>query len=525
MKQKLGINAVPVRIGGINKETEFVLKYFNASVPEYLETIRTQVSDLSMDIINPVSEDISIKTAWGIMQKNNFRVLPVVNESEELIGIVTLSDITSSYMNALEKNVLLASKTPLKNIIETLNANLLYGNKDDFKNSGKVVIADMLPEKMDTYIDKGDMVLVGNRKGSQLKAIELGASCIIASCGGEIEHEVVALAEKSRCIVMETKYDTFAVARLINQSIPVGFIMTKKELTYFNLHDFTDRVKEKMLKTRYRSYPVVDDHNRMKGFISRYHLISQRRKKIVLLDHNEKIQTVDGIEQAEIIEIIDHHRVGDIQTTNPILFKNEPVGSTATIIANLYFENGIKPTKGTAGILCAAILSDTMKFKSPTCTFLDEITASKLAAIAEIDIDEFAAALFQATCSFKNLSPEAVLKNDFKEYQIGKYKIGIGQINTVDMEGFADIKAKLLEQMEKLAKEGQYQLIVLMITDLISEGSQMLYKGDYNHLMVKAFSTDANADSIYLKKIVSRKKQVLPVLAKAAEMDENLQFQ
>ena len=522
LKKKLGTKAVPIRIGDINKETEFVLRYFNIEAPEYLETVRTQVSDLSMDIVHPVSEDISIKVAWGIMQKNNVKVLPVVGEKEELLGIVTLSDITKSYMNALENNVLSASNTPLKNIVETLNAKLLHGKDEDFKNSGKVVIAAMLPESLEPYIETGDMVLVGNRKDSQMKAIELGASCIIVSCGGQIDNEVLVLAEKSHCIVMETNYDTFTAARLINQSIPVGFIMTKKELTYFNIKDFTDSVKEKMLKTRYRSYPVVDECNRMMGFISRYHLISQRRKKIVLLDHNEKTQTVDGIEQAEIIEIIDHHRIGDIQTSNPVLFKNEPLGSTSTIIANMYFENGMKPAKGIAGILCAAILSDTMKFKSPTSTFVDQITASKLAAIADIDIDELAVGLFQAASSLKDMSPEAILKNDFKEYQFDKYKVGIGQFNTNDMEGFSDIKAMLLESMEVLRKEGRYNLIVLMITDMMREGSQLLFKGHDNQLMEKAFSTESDTDSIYLKNVVSRKKQILPAIANAAEVASNL---
>ncbi|MHB8065055.1 MAG: putative manganese-dependent inorganic diphosphatase, partial [Ruminiclostridium sp.] len=396
LKKRHAIDAVPIRIGDLNKETEFVLKYFGVEVPEYRETVRTQVSDLNMDIINPVSEDISIKAAWSIMQKNNIKVLPVADINGILLGIITLTDITSSYLDALENNILSASDTPLRNIIDTLNARLICGNEDEFKAAGKVVIAAMTPDDMEPFIEKGDIVLLGNRKDSQLKAIEIGVSCIVLTCGGQIDDDVLQRAQETGCIVLETCYDTFMTARLINQSIPVNYIMTKKQLVCFNLNDFTENIKDKMLKTRYRSYPVVDDNGYIKGFISRYHLISQRRKKIILLDHNEKAQTIDGIDQADILEIIDHHRIGDIQTGYPIYFKNDAVGSTSTLIANMYFENGLNPSKSIAGILCGAIISDTLQFKSPTSTYADELAASKLAKIADINLEEFATALYKA---------------------------------------------------------------------------------------------------------------------------------
>lgn len=428
LKNKFGIAAVPVRIGNVNKETEFVLKYFGVEIPEYLATVRTQVSDLNIDLANPVSADISIKTAWSIMQKNNIKVLPVAEENGKLLGIITLSDITSSYMDALENNILSASNTPLRNITDTLNAKLVNGDESDFKTTGKVVIAAMAPDNMEPYIEKGDIVLVGNRKDSQLKAIEIGVSCIILTCGGQIDVDVLESARKNACIVMETSYDTFTTARLINQSIPVGFIMTRKELVCFNINDFIDSIKDKMLRTRYRSYPVVDDNYCIKGFISRYHLISQRKKKIILLDHNEKLQTIDGIEQADILEIIDHHRIGDIQTGYPVYFKNDTVGSTSTLIADMFFANGIKPSKSIAGILCAAIISDTINFKSPTSTYPDKAAASKLAKLADIDLDEFAVSLFKAGSSLEGMTPQAILDYDFKDYNLNKYRVGIGHI-------------------------------------------------------------------------------------------------
>lgn len=519
LKRRHAMDALPVRIGDINRETEFVLKYFGVDVPEYKETVRTQVSDLNMDIINPVSEDISIKSAWSIMQKNNIKVLPVADINGKLLGIITLSDITSSYLDALENNILSASSTPLRNITDTLNARLICGNEDEFRAAGKVVIAAMIPEDMEPFVEKGDIVIIGNRKDSQLKAISIGGSCLILTCGGQIDKEVLDYAQETGCIVLETCYDTFTTARLINQSIPVSYIMTRKQLVLFNIHDYIDNIKEKMLKTRYRSYPVVDDEGRIRGFISRYHLISQRRKKIILVDHNEKAQTIDGIEQADILEIIDHHRIGDIQTSYPIYFKNDAVGSTSTLIANMYFENGLNPSKKIAGILCAAIISDTMKFKSPTSTYADELAAQKLAKIADINIEEFSTALFKASASLEGMSPQTILDYDFKDFILNKYKIGVGQINSSDSEAFRKVKDSLLKHMKTVQENKGYSLILLMVTDIINEGSEILYAGDNAGLVEKAFNIKNGESSTFLGGVVSRKKQVIPMLSRAIQRE------
>lgn len=519
LKRRHAMDALPVRIGDINRETEFVLKYFGVDVPEYKETVRTQVSDLNMDIINPVSEDISIKSAWSIMQKNNIKVLPVADINGKLLGIITLSDITSSYLDALENNILSASSTPLRNITDTLNARLICGNEDEFRATGKVVIAAMIPEDMEPFVEKGDIVIIGNRKDSQLKAISIGVSCLILTCGGQIDKEVLDYAQETGCIVLETCYDTFTTARLINQSIPVSYIMTRKQLVLFNIHDYIDNIKEKMLKTRYRSYPVVDDEGRIRGFISRYHLISQRRKKIILVDHNEKAQTIDGIEQADILEIIDHHRIGDIQTSYPIYFKNDAVGSTSTLIANMYFENGLNPSKKIAGILCAAIISDTMKFKSPTSTYADELAAQKLAKIADINIEEFSTALFKASASLEGMSPQTILDYDFKDFILNKYKIGVGQINSSDSEAFRKVKDSLLKHMKTVQENKGYSLILLMVTDIINEGSEILYAGDNAGLVEKAFNIKNGESSTFLGGVVSRKKQVIPMLSRAIQRE------
>ena len=521
LKKELGYMCIPARNGKINKETEFVLKYFDVNVPTCMETVCTQVSDLDMDIINPILPDISLKTAWNLMVTGNIKVLPVVDDNKILLGMITLSDITNNFMNALENNILSASNTPLDSIVETLNAQLLYGTGNDFENTGKVVISSMMAEDMEPYISQGDIVFVGNRNDSQIKAINLGAGCIIGTCGSYIEKEVIELASQKKCIIMRTNYDTFTAARLINQSIPVGFIMTKNDLVCFKMNDFTDTIKEKMINTRYRSYPVIDNDNKYRGFISRYHLISQNRKKVILIDHNEKMQTIDGIEQAEIMEVIDHHRLGDIQTSNPIFFRNEPVGSTATLIADMYFNHGLEPTKRIAGILCAAILSDTLKFKSPTSTCIDEQMAKKLSQVAEVDIDEFALELFHSTSYIKNMSGEDIVNYDFKKYDIGKFKVGIGQINVSDIESFMNKQEDIISYMDKLIKNEHYNLILLMGTNIIDIGSYLLFTGDASCIMEKAFNVKADQKLGYFKDVISRKKQIIPEIAKAAAILQN----
>lgn len=515
LKKRLGISAVPVRIGQINRETEFVLNYFNVEIPGYLDSVKTQISDLDIDEISPVSSDISIKTAWSIMLKNNVKVLPVASEDGRLLGIVTLSDITGSYMNALNNNTLFLGNTPLQNIIDTLNAKLVSGCDSEDSPTGKVVIAAMEPDNMGPFVEKGDLVLAGDRKDAQRKAIESGAGCLILTCSAQVDSDVLELAKSSRCIVMETGYDTFTAARLINQSIPVGLIMTKKNMVCFHIDDYVDSIRGRMLNTRYRSYPVVDDKGCMKGFIRRYHLISQKKKKVVLLDHNEKSQTIDGIEQAEILEIIDHHRLGDIQTGYPVYFRNELVGSTSTLISNMYFESGIKPAKEIAGILCAAILSDTMKFKSPTSTYADIAMATKLAKIAQIDLDGFAAQMFKAGSSLEGMTPREILNNDFKDFIINKSKIGIGQISSYNPQNLQELKAGLLDYMSNHLKANGYRLLLLMVTDIVNEGSTVLFAGDDGELISKAFGVQPSENSVYLQGVVSRKKQVVPLLANA----------
>jgi manganese-dependent inorganic pyrophosphatase len=512
LKRNLKEEAISVRIGKINRETQFVLEYFEFETPEYLATVKTQISDLNMDLINPVSPNISIREAWQILKKNNLDVLPVKNSEEVLIGIVSVSDIANAYMNMPGSNVLSTSFTPVENVIETLEAELIYNSGISLKNSGKAVIAAMTPEGMGEFIEKGDIVFVGDIKANQMKAIDAGASYIIVTCRSKIGEDVIEFAKAHQCTILVTKYDTFSAARLLYQSIPIEFTMTSQHLVSFNIDDFVDNVKEKMLQTRFRRYPVVDSDHHFKGFISRYHLLNQRRKKVILIDHSEKSQSVNGIEQAEILEIVDHHRIGDIQTMSPIYYRNEPTGSTATIIANLYSEHSIKLSAKIAGILCAAILSDTIKFKSPTCTQVDRITAEWLSQLAGIDIETFSAKMFEAGSSLKNLTTEEIVQNDFKEYVVGRHKIGIGQVNTTDFGSLRKLRNPILNYLNGLSTEKGYSILLLLITDIIDEETEVLFVEDHKGLVAKAFSPLKDENSFSMSGVVSRKKQIVPRL-------------
>ena len=515
----VGVRAVPARIGEINRETEFVLNTFKLPVPMFLETLKLQVQDLQLDPAVTISSEISVKTAWSLMQKHNAKTLPVIDDNGHLIGIVTLSDITSKYMDMVDTNLLGISDTPLQNVLETINARLVIGHVTDFSPTGKILIAAMTPDRMAHWVEKNDVVITGNRLENQVEALKLGANCLIIT-GGAVEEtpELQRLAEEKKALVLVTPFDTFTTARLIPQSIPVKYLMTSRNLVAFNRDDFLDDIKDSMLSTRYRSYPVVDDENRVHGVVARYHLISQRKKKVILVDHNERSQCISTIDEAEILEIIDHHRVGDIQTGKPIFFKNEPLGSTSTIIGNLFFENGIRPSRSIAGILCSAIISDTLKFRSPTCTYTDIRMAERLAELAGIkDIDEYAQKMFQAGSVLVGKTPEEIFTRDFKAYELGRYKIGISQINVFGTEFSAEMKKEVLGFMEGYCRAKGFDLLILMLTDMMKENTELLFTGESRELVSLAFEVQPKGNTLFLPGTLSRKKQVVPLLSAAAQ--------
>ena len=515
-KNKIGdVETVACRLGNPNQETQYILDYFNAEAPRLLKTVKLKVEDLQFDNISPVSPEISLKTAWSIMRDKNIKTLPVADENDHLLGVLAVSNLTSCYMDIWDNRILAKSNTTLDNIIDTLSAKVSYVNEKVTHFPGKIVVTAMQPDTMSGHIDEGDIAIVGDREEAQAALIKLNISLMIVTGGYAPSEKIVSLAKEQGVTIIVTQHDSFTASRLIVQSIPVGYVMVKENIVSFTTDDLVDDIKGIMTETRFRSYPVLDQNGRVVGTVSRYHLISNHKKKVIQVDHNERGQSVDGLEDAEVLEIIDHHRVADIQTNNPIYFRNEPVGSTSTIVAKCFFESGIRPSRKAAGLLCGAIISDTLLFRSPTCTPQDQYICKKLAEIADINIEEFAKEMFKAGTSLKGKTVEQIFNSDFKPFTIEDTKVGIAQVNTMDIEGFMPLKEEMLNYMDQKAKEAGLDMVMLLLTDILNEGSEILVTGNKPEIVEKAFNVTLKDKGAFLPGVLSRKKQVVPPITNA----------
>ena len=515
-KNKIGdVETVACRLGNPNQETQYILDYFNAEAPRLLKTVKLKVEDLQFDNISPVSPEISLKTAWSIMRDKNIKTLPVAEENDHLLGVLAVSNLTSCYMDIWDNRILAKSNTTLDNIIDTLSAKVSYVNEKVTHFPGKIVVTAMQPDTMSGHIDEGDIAIVGDREEAQAALIKLNISLMIVTGGYAPSEKIVSLAKEHGVTIIVTQHDSFTASRLIVQSIPVGYVMVKENIVSFTTDDLVDDIKGIMTETRFRSYPVLDQNGRVVGTVSRYHLISNHKKKVIQVDHNERGQSVDGLEDAEVLEIIDHHRVADIQTNNPIYFRNEPVGSTSTIVAKCFFESGIRPSRKAAGLLCGAIISDTLLFRSPTCTPQDQYICKKLAEIADINIEEFAKEMFKAGTSLKGKTVEQIFNSDFKPFTIEDTKVGIAQVNTMDIEGFMPLKEEMLNYMDQKAKEAGLDMVMLLLTDILNEGSEILVTGNKPEIVEKAFNVTLKDKGAFLPGVLSRKKQVVPPITNA----------
>ena len=515
-KNKIGeTETVACRLGDVNQETQFILDYFDAEAPKFLNTVKLKVEDLQFDNINPVSPDISLKTAWTIMREKNIKTLPVGDENNHLLGVLAVANLTSCYMDIWDNRILSKSNTTLDNIIDTLSAKICYVNEDIKFFPGKIAVTAMQPDTMTEHIEEGDIAIVGDREEAQAALINLNVSLMIVTGGYAPSEKIINLAKEHGVTIIVTQHDSFTASRLIVQSIPVGYVMVKENIVSFRTDDLVDDIKKVMSETRFRSYPVLDENGRVVGTVSRYHLISNHKKKVIQVDHNERGQYVDGLEDAEVLEIIDHHRVADIQTNNPIYFRNEPVGSTSTIVAKCFFESGIRPSRKAAGLLCGAIISDTLLFRSPTCTPQDQYICKKLAEIAGINIEEFAKEMFKAGTSLKGKTVEQIFNTDFKPFTIEGTKVGISQVNTMDIEGFMPLKEEMLNYMDQKAKEAGLEMVMLLLTDILNEGSEILVTGAKPEIVEKAFKITLKDKGAFLPGVLSRKKQVVPPITNA----------
>ena len=513
-----GENYQPGRAGAVNEETQFVLKHFNVEAPEIIENVKTQVRDIEIRETAGVKKNLSLKKAWNIMQEANVVTIPAVTEEGLLEGLITVGDIAKSYMNVYDSSILSKANTQYANIVETLEGAMIVGDETSYFSEGKVLIAAANPDMMEYYISRGDLVILGNRYESQLCAIEMDAACIIVCEGAAVSMTIKKLAQEHGCTVMTTPYDTFTAARLVNQSMPISYFMKTEALITFEMDDYIDDIKDVMASKRHRDFPILDKNGRYRGMISRRNLLGAKGKRIILVDHNEKSQAVEGMESAEILEIIDHHRLSSIETMGPVFFRNQPVGCTATIVYQMYQEEGVEVEPVIASLLCSAIISDTLMFRSPTCTPLDERSARKLAEIAGIDIEKLALEMFNAGSNLKGKTAEEICFLDFKQFTVNDINFGVGQISSMSAEELREIKTEVSAYLEQARKTQGLDMIFFMLTNIVAESSELLCAGNgAREKMISAFDLKGNPEMIELKGVVSRKKQLVPTLVSALQ--------
>ncbi|MCI8861031.1 MAG: putative manganese-dependent inorganic diphosphatase [Lachnospiraceae bacterium] len=510
--QTEGGGYIAARAGQLNQETQYVLNFFQAEAPVYVADVMTQVKDIEIRKTEGVHGNLSLKQAWNLMRRLGVVTLPITKD-RKIEGLITIGDIATSYMDVYDSKILSTANTQYRNIVETLEGQMLIGSEEEYYNKGKVLIAAANPDLMEDYIEEGDLVILGNRYESQLCAIEMHAGCIIVCEGAKVSITIRKLAEEHNCVVISTPHDTFTAARLINQSMPIQYFMKSENLTIFNVSEKTEDIKEIMGQKRYRDFPIIDKDENYVGMISRRNLLNLKRKRLILVDHNEESQAVDGIEFAEILEIIDHHRIGSLETMSPVFFRNQPLGCTATIMYQMYQERGVEIPKKIAGLLCSAIISDTLMFRSPTCTAVDRAAAEALADIAGIEIEELAIDMFSAGSNLGSRTAKEIFYQDFKRFSVNGVEFAVGQINSMNAIELGEIREKLMPYLEEAYQEIGLNMIFFMLTNIVKETTELLCYGPNSDSIVReAFQLPEDSDSYELKGLVSRKKQLIPAL-------------
>ena len=506
-------NAIPVRLGEINRETEYVLKRFGVEHPVLLKTVKQKVEDLNYDKVTVFSKDLTLKTAWFLLKQQNLKSAPILDEHGQLLGLLSTSNIIEGYMDQWDSEVLKKAKTPVENVIDTLEANVIYLNESLKVVEGDIHIAAMSGSEAKKRIHENDVVIVGGDRSDDLEElISVKPSLIVLTGSLTADENVVKKCEEQGISIISTPFNTYQTSQQIVQAIPVEYVMIKGDIKTFSTDDTLDYMKEVMSETRYRGYPVIDLNNRCVGSISRFALLKGLRKKVILVDHNERGQSIPGIEEADILEIVDHHRVADIQTVGPLMFRGEPLGSTATIVTKMFDELDVEMPSYIAGLLLGAVVSDTILFKSPTCTPVDTKIAKKLAKIAGVDIQEFAMEMFKAGTSLVGKTVDEIFNQDFKKFSFDNLQVGVAQVNSMDIEGFLPYKKDMLDYMNKFAEDNNLEFTLLLLTDIINANSEIFVGGPRPELVEKAFNVQLTECQGTLVGVISRKKQVVPAI-------------
>ena len=507
----------PRRAGKMNQETEFVLKKFGVKPPRMCTDVNPKIRDVDYREMPGIPGSTSLRKAWEIMRDQKIDTLPVTSADNELEGVITVKDIATANMDVFDTEILAKSKTSYKNILETLDGTMVVGSEDAVCATGRIRIGTATPEMLESTVEKGDIVILTNRYESQLCAIEKEAALLIICNGSKVGRTIQRIAEETGVAIMTTPEDTYAVGKLISQCAPISYYMTRDDIMKFTLVTPVADVTRVMAKVRHRYFPILDEDGKYCGMVSRRNIIALRKRRIILVDHNEATQAVEGFDQAEILEIIDHHRIGSLETSGPVYFRNQPVGCTATIITQMYDENGMEIPPQIAGLLLAAILSDTLVFRSPTCTPVDEASARRLAKIAGVDINEFANEMFEAGEKLDGKTAEEVFLQDFKVFMCGDIRFGVAQGSYMTRKNLLAAEALLQPYLEEARNKQNVEDIYMLLTDVPKEESVVISSGRYAaEVLADGFETQpADDGSFTLPGVVSRKKQFIPALMTA----------
>ena len=498
---------VPKRAGEVNNETKYVLDFFDVDTPEFIGLGGIQVYDVVFKPSPSFYVGIFLYIAWNKMRDLRESTMPIVNDGV-LEGIISVKDIATANMDIYETRILAISHTKYTNVLDAIDGTMIVGDSEEEITKGKILIGAANPDLLENYVEDGDMLLTGNRFENQLCGIEMNAGCIEVSTSAPISKTIQKLAKENNCKIISTPHDTLMVARLISQSAPVRYFMKKDHLITFSREDFISDIRDTLAKIRHRDFPVLDRDGKYCGMLSRRSLLNMDNKKIILVDHNEKGQAVDGIDEAEILEIIDHHRLGSMETALPVFFRNQPVGCTGTIIYDLYQENNVDVDKKIAGLLCSAIISDTLMFRSPTCTPKDKKAAEELAKIAGIEIQEHAEKMFRAGSSLADKTPEEIFYQDFKKFSGNDKNFGAGQISSMDKTELEQLRPKIAAYMEGAVKEGE--MLFFLLTNILTESSDLVFAGEGAKELVETAFGEPEENWVHVPGLVSRKKQFVP---------------